>query len=101
MSEICPVCGLPKELCICEEIAKEQQEITIKKTRRRYGKLVTVISGFNEKKIDIEPLTKDLKAKCACGGTRKGSTIELQGDQVGKAKTFLISRGYNTKIGAE
>ena len=101
MSEICPVCGLPKELCICEEIAKEQQEITIKKTKRRYGKFVTVISGFNEKRIDIESLIKDLKATCACGGTIKNGTIELQGDQVEKAKAFLVSKGYNVKVGVE
>jgi translation initiation factor 1 len=37
-SGMCPVCGLPKELCICEEVAKEQQRITVKVNRRRYGK---------------------------------------------------------------
>ena len=26
MASICNLCGLPEELCICEEIAKEQQK---------------------------------------------------------------------------
>ena len=94
MSEICPICGLPKELCICEEIEKEQQEIVITRSRRRYGKIMTVVSGFNERRIDIQALTKDLKALCACGGTTKNSTIELQGDQMDKVRGFLISKGY-------
>jgi hypothetical protein len=27
---MCTVCGLPRELCICEEVAKEQQRIAVK-----------------------------------------------------------------------
>ena len=28
MAAICNVCGLPDELCICQEIAKEQQKVS-------------------------------------------------------------------------
>ena len=32
-----------QKICICEEVAKEQQRITVKVNRRRYGKEVTVV----------------------------------------------------------
>ena len=65
MAEICAVCGLPGELCICQEIAKEQQRAIISTDRRRYGKLVTKVEGIDDTAIDINKLAKELKAKCA------------------------------------
>ncbi len=47
MPEICQTCGLPKELCVCEEIAREQQDIKIYTVKRRYGKMVTIVEGIN------------------------------------------------------
>lgn len=64
MAEICPVCGLPKELCMCEEIAREQQTVRISIDSRRYGKTVTVIDGIDENDIDINDLAKKLKNRC-------------------------------------
>ena len=51
MSGICSVCGLPGELCICQEIAKEQQCAILSTDRRRYGKIVTKVYPNNVRKF--------------------------------------------------
>jgi translation initiation factor 1 len=78
MAAICNVCGLPDELCICQEIAKEQQRAIISTDRRRYGKIVTKVEGIEDSAIDINQLAKLLKNKCAAGGTVKGRTRKHQ-----------------------
>ena len=93
MGEVCPKCGLPKELCVCETIAKEKQKIRIRTVKRRYGKITTVIEGF-DKDIDVKSLAKKLKSALACGGTSKDDVIELQGDHRQKAKEILIKNGF-------
>ncbi|BDH79752.1 MAG TPA: stress response translation initiation inhibitor YciH [Methanothermobacter sp.] len=93
--KICEVCGLPKELCVCEEIAREIQRLKVYTVRRRFGKIMTIIEGINEQEIDIKELTKTLKAKCACGGTAKKGRIELQGDHKKKVKKVLVELGFS------
>lgn len=92
MSEVCPVCGLPKDLCVCQEIAKEKQKIKIKTETKRYRKKMTVIE--NLKDIDLDELAKKLKKKMACGGTVKNKRIELQGDHAESVKKELIALNY-------
>ena len=94
MSEICSRCGLPKELCVCETIAKESQKITITSLKRRFNKMYTVIEGIDEKEINLKELGKKLKSKFACGGTVKENRIELQGDHKQKVREFLIQTGF-------
>ncbi len=95
MTEICPKCGLPEDLCVCETIAKEEQRIRIRKEKKRFGKLMTIIEGIDKSTIDIKEVAKKLKSKFACGGTVKDSTIELQGDHVAKVKSELAKLGFN------
>ncbi len=96
--KVCPTCGLPKEICICEDIAREQQDIEIYKDRRRYGKTVTIVDGIDASDIDMDELASDLKSKCAAGGTIKKGRIELQGDHIEKVKEYLESKGFSVEI---
>ncbi len=97
MAGICPTCGLPKELCACQEIAREQQEIRISTAKRRYGKVVTIVEGIDASDIDIEDLARQLKTKCASGGTVKDGKIELQGDHKRKVEQVLEELGFPIK----
>lgn len=100
----CPRCGLPKDLCVCESIAKETQKIVIQIVKKKYGKKYTTIRGIDQKEIDLDKLAKELKAKFACGGTVKEGVIELQGGggksdaaehrHLQAVKQILVEKGF-------
>jgi len=100
MNNICPKCGLPKDLCVCESIAKESQKIVIRREKKKFGKIYTVIEGINAKEIDLKELLKKLKNGLSCGGTAKEGRIELQGDQTPTAgrkkdaRMILVESGF-------
>ncbi len=94
MSDICPKCGLPQDLCVCESIAKESQKIEVVIEKKKFGKVYTVIKGIDDKNIDTKSLLKRLKSKFACGGTDKAGNIELQGNHKLKVKEVLIESGF-------
>lgn len=98
MSDICPICGLPEELCVCEDIAKETQEVIVYCDKRRYGKTVTIIEGIDRSKISIESVAKELKTRCAAGGTVKEGRIELQGDHRKVVESVLTNMGFRVEV---
>jgi len=91
MSEICPICGLPKELCVCTKIQREQQVITVSLKKAKWGKYVTVLRGFEG--VDIKKIARELKTRLACGGSAKGDMIILQGNHLDRVKKELIRLG--------
>ncbi|MDP2628547.1 MAG: translation initiation factor [Nanoarchaeota archaeon] len=92
--EICPKCGLPKQACVCEQIVKGSQRIKVTTTKKRYGKIVTIVTGFDSG-IDVKKIAKSLKNELACGGTYKGDSIELQGDHKKRIKELLVKLGFD------
>ncbi len=94
MNGVCTKCGLNKEFCVCETLAKEKEKIRVSGIKRRYGKFTTVVNGIS-KDMDIKHILKELKTRLACGGTCKDGIIELQGDHRAKVKSILIKLGFS------
>lgn len=104
MVETCPTCGLAKDLCVCEVMAKDAQKIEITDIRTKFNKMAVVISGLDSKDIDLKELNRKLKEKFACGGTIKNGNIELQAGKNNvmskykqRVKELLINFGYPTE----
>lgn len=91
--DICPKCGLPKQACVCEEIAKSEQRVKIETVKRAFGKITTLVTGIGEG-VNIKEIGRALKSELACGGTVKNNIVELQGDHRKKVKPILIKLGF-------
>ena len=98
--EIDPKTGLPIEAATWEDLAKSEQKIKIASEKRRYGKVITLVSGF-DKGVDIKATAKALKEGLACGGTVKDDIIELQGDHKRQVRSILIRLGFPDEVISE
>ena len=63
----------------------------------RKGKTVTLIRGFQHNPDTMEKIAKTLKQFCGAGGTVKGMTIEIQGDQRERVAEKLSGMNYIVK----
>lgn len=85
---------LEKELGLDEALGIEGSLVDVRLEKRRYGKNVTVISGFDPS-VDINLLGKELKHKLGTGGTVREGVVELQGDHARDAREWLEKKGYS------
>ncbi|MCX8200220.1 MAG: stress response translation initiation inhibitor YciH [Candidatus Micrarchaeota archaeon] len=93
MAGICPKCGLPLDICVCDTLEKETpHQIKIYVDKKRFGKLVTIVEGLDPKEID--KIAKDLKHMLSTGGTSKNGIILLQGDHKDHVKQALLKIGF-------
>jgi len=63
---------------------------------RRGGKTVIVVHDFatHLPVSVIETVAKRIRTTCGCGGTVKGRTIEIQGDQPARVRDVLEAEGF-------
>jgi translation initiation factor 1 len=81
-----------------ETLPPEKQNLRIQlSTKHRKGKTVTLVTGFIGKQEDLQLLEKDLKSKCATGGTSKDGEIIIQGDFREKISNYLKLKNYKVK----
>jgi translation initiation factor 1 len=95
MNEICSKCGLPKQLCACETIAKESQRIKVYLVTKKFRKVSTIVEGLDKRELDVKDIARTLKTGFACGGTVKNGRIELQGDHKAKIRAALVNLGFS------
>ena len=77
---------------------KQRLIVTIDR-RRRAGKQVTLVSGFDGDDEELAALGKQLKTKLGVGGSTGEGEILLQGDVRDKVVAFLTELGHNAKRG--
>ena len=89
---ICSVCGLPSDLCICVAIQREVQKIKVFVEKRKFNKPITIVDGITANGKEV---AKQLKSKLACGGTFKNNQIELLGNHKARIKDLLVGLGFS------
>lgn len=94
--------GLPEEETAPEEPVvqfRKQRFVVSIDRRRRAGKQVTLVSGFDGEEAQLEALGRQLKARLGAGGSVKDGEILLQGDVRDKVVSLLTQLGHQAKRG--
>ena len=104
--KICPKCQKSIPVCTCKK--KKSRSQTNKKydgiiriqreVKRRKGKTVTTLSGFQMNADELKNLAAQLKRHCGTGGSVKDGVIIIQGDHRDTLVTELKNRGFKAKI---
>ncbi len=102
---LCAGCSRPIAGCQCRQASastrlspsKSGSVYVSRQTKGRAGKGVTVVEGLALGDEELASLARDLKARCATGGTVRDGVIELQGEHRDALVKELTKRGFAVK----
>lgn len=74
------------------------QRLTVRlDTRRRRGKTVTLVTGFQSNPDELQSIVSALKKRCGAGGTVQDNAIEIQGDHRSVVVEALVRLGFDAR----
>jgi len=88
--------ALPTAPASPQKVWKMGRVVLRRELARRGGKTVIVVHDFatHLPASVIETIAKRIRTTCGCGGTVKGRTIEIQGDQPARVRSVLEAEGF-------
>ena len=78
---------------------KKQRFVVAIDRRRRAGKQVTLVTGFDGDDDALDALARSLKTSLGTGGTVKEGEIVIQGDVRDKVVALLTQMGHQARRG--
>jgi len=69
-----------------------------RESKGRGGKSVSIINGLPLSPVELKGLLKKLKGSLGCGGTVKGSELEIQGDHREQLLLLLEKEGHKARL---
>ena len=90
--------SISKDILESESIANDNQNLRVYLDRRKGGKIVTIIRGYQGPISELKTLANSLKKKLSVGGSVKNDEILLQGNLREKVLRFLSNNNFNAKL---
>ncbi|TYL39479.1 translation initiation factor [Natronococcus pandeyae] len=97
MSNDDPIDDLLDELDSHGDLEAAEQLLSIRMEKRRYGKPVTIVEGFDLPKSEVESIASNLKSSVGTGGTVDEGRVELQGDHRDRVPDLLREHGFDVE----
>lgn len=93
---LCERCQRDIKECRCSPIDNEpnKQTLKIRLEKRKRGKVVTVVDGFECNAGQLQKTLAAVQARCGTGGSIQENSIEVQGDHTDRVPTLLQEMGY-------
>ncbi|MHC3439259.1 SUI1 family translation initiation factor [Natrialbaceae archaeon A-gly3] len=97
MSEDDELEDLLAELDSHGDLSVSEQQLTVRMEKRRYGKPVTIVEGFDLPRSELKTVASDLKSALGAGGTVDDGRIEIQGDHRDRVPALLRDHGFEVR----